>query len=269
MAAKEEGLMPTTEGGLDYNLDLTHAMDGYPGIEHALPIEPLYDDVVQLFKGTQVTHTPTLLVSYGGPFGENYFYTFENPDTNTKLRHFTPELELDAKVRRRGQGAGGSPGPGGWFMKDEYVFPLHAAFAKRLLDAGGRVGIGSHGQLQGLGYHWEMWAMSTGGMSNHDILRAATILGAQGIGMGDDLGSIEPGKMADMVIMDRNPLDDIRNTNTIRYVMKGGRLYDGNTLDEVYPAAKKLPTFAWQHMGPDGKFGVLQAGDAKKTEKKK
>src|ERR671936_2817885 len=57
MAAKELGLMPTTEGGLDFKLNMTHALDGYPGIEHAVPIAPLYEDVVELFKQTGVTNS--------------------------------------------------------------------------------------------------------------------------------------------------------------------------------------------------------------------
>ena len=256
MAARELGLMPTTEGGLDYKLDLTHAIDGYSGIEHALPIAPLYGDVVQLFKGVQVTNTPTLIVSYGGPFGENYWYTNTNVHDDPKVRRFHTEAELDEQTRRRGTGAGGSPGPGGWFMPSEYVFQKHAVFAKDLLEAGGRVGIGSHGQFQGLGYHWEMWMMASGGMSNHDVLRAATILGAQAIGMGDDLGSLEPGKLADLVVLDRNPLEDIHNTNTVRYVMKGGVLYDGATLDELYPAKKPLPKFVWQTGAPSNTTGL-------------
>jgi imidazolonepropionase-like amidohydrolase len=250
MAAKELGIMPTTEGGLDFKLNMTHAIDGYSGLEHSLPIAPVYDDVLQLFLKSNITYSPTLLVSYGGPFGENYFYTTENSYNDPKLRRFMPEVELDARFRRRGTGAAGSPGPGGWFMKEEYVYPKHAEFAKRLVDAGGRVGIGSHGQMHGLGYHWEMWAMASGGMSNHDVLRTATILGAEGIGFGSDVGSIEAGKLADLVVMDANPLENIRNTNTIRYVMKNGRLYDGNTLDEIYPTRKTLPAFAWQRMGP-------------------
>jgi Tol biopolymer transport system component len=256
MAAKELGLMPTTEGGLDFKLNMTHAIDGYAGIEHALPIAPLYEDVVELFKQTGVTNSPTLIVSYGGPFGENYWYTHENVHGDAKLRRFTPEAELDAKTRRRGTGSGGSPGPGGWFMDEEYAFPLHAQFAKKVVEAGGRIGIGSHGQLQGLGYQWEMWMMASGGMSNHDVLRTATILGAEGIGMSGDLGSIEGGKLADLVVLDKNPLENIRNTNTIRYVMKNGRLYDGNTLDEVYPSKRAMQHFVWQDGAPEAVTGT-------------
>jgi hypothetical protein len=246
MAARELKLMPTTEGGLDYRLDMTHAMDGYPGIEHTMPIIPAYDDVVQLFKTSGTTNTPTLLVSYGGPWAENYYYTHENVVGDPKVRHFTPKEELDYKVRRRNPG----PGPGGWFREDEYVFRRHAAWIKQLVESGGRAGIGSHGQFQGLGYHWELWAVQSGGMSNHDALRVATVLGAEAIGLGRDLGTVEQGKLADLVVMDANPLENIRNTNTIRYVMKNGRLYEGDTLNEIWPRERTAPDELWRHVAP-------------------
>jgi hypothetical protein len=251
-AAKELGLMPTTEGGLDLKLELTHAIDGYSGVEHALPVAPLYDDVVQLFKASQTTNTPTLLVSYGGMFGENWFYTRENPNRDAKLRRFIPDDNLDSRTRRRGTGAGGSPGRAAWAVDEEYVHPLHAQFVKQLVEAGGRAGVGSHGQLQGLGYHWELWAMASGGLSNRDALRVATIYGAEAIGMGQDLGTIEAGKLADIVVLDRNPLENLRHTTSLRYVMKNGRLYDANTLDEVWPRARALPPHLTQKFAPNG-----------------
>ena len=116
---------------------------------------------------------------------------------------------------------------------------------KNLVEAGGLVGVGSHGEFQGLGYHWELWALQSGGMRPIDALKAATILGAEGLGLDKDLGSLEPGKLADLIIMEKNPLENIRNTNTIQYVMKNGRLYDGNTGDEVYPQQRKLDRSEW------------------------
>ena len=239
-AAKELELMPTTEGGLDFKIDMTHAIDGYPGIEHNLPIAPIYSDVVELFKESETTNSPTLLVSYGGPFGENWFYATEDVHDDPKLNVFVPEGNIDARARRRGPGGGGSPGQAGWFLEEEHVFPRHAEFVKKMLESGARMGVGSHGQLQGLGYHWELWAMAAGGASSHDMLRAATILGAEAIGFGDQLGSIEEGKFADIVVLNSNPLDDLRSTVDIRYVMKDGRLYDGTTLDEVHPEQRPL-----------------------------
>ena len=99
--------------------------------------------------------------------------------------------------------------------------------------------------MQGLGVHWEMWIMAMGGMTNPEVLRAATIDGARIIGIDQDLGSIEEGKLADLVILQGNPLEEIRNTNTIRYVMKNGEFFNGDTLDQIWPEEKKLAPFWW------------------------
>jgi hypothetical protein len=251
-AAKDLELMPTTEGGLDFKIDLTHAIDGYPGIEHNLPIAPIFSDVVELFKASQTTNSPTLLVSYGGPFGENYFYTHENVHDDAKMRRFSPHESIDTRTRRRGPNAGGSPGQAGWFLDEEYVFPRHAEFVKKMVEDSARVAVGSHGQLQGLGYHWELWAMATGGMSNHDALRVATIFGAEAIGFEKDIGTIEAGKFADILVIDGDPLENLRATVDLQYVMRNGRLYEGATLNEVWPRQRALPQPQWLNAEPEG-----------------
>ena len=237
MAARENGIMPTTEGGLDTKYDLTMVFDGYPGQEHAVPTVPLYGDVVTAYAKSGIEYTPTLVVQYGGPSGEEWYFTRERPYDDPKIRRFMPYEHLADKTRRRG---GGSPiSPGGWFMDEEYIFPRTAKAAADIVKAGGSIGIGSHGQFQGLGYHWELWLVGSGGMPAHDALRMATLAGAKALGLDGDLGSIEPGKLADLIVMDKNPLDNLRNTNTISQVMKNGRLYDGNTLDEIWPRPRK------------------------------
>jgi len=230
-AAREQGLMPTTEGGLDFKYNLEMIIDGYPGQEHSFPITPLYKDVVEFVAHTGIYYTPTMLVAYGGPWAENYFFAKENPYHDEKLQRFTPYEELASKARRRGAG---------WFMDEEYNFPRLAKVVADLVNAGGKAGVGSHGQLQGLGYHWELWAMQSGGLTEHQALRVATLFGAEAIGVQNDLGSIEPGKLADLVIFEQSPLENIRNTNTIQMVMKNGRLYDGNSLDELWPRQREL-----------------------------
>ncbi|MBL8999369.1 MAG: amidohydrolase, partial [Gemmatimonadetes bacterium] len=145
-ASRELKLMPTTEGGLQFALNMTHAIDGYPGIEHTIPLYPMYDDVIQLLKTSGTVNSPTLLVTYGGPWAENYFYSREDVVGDKKLRHFTPTEEFDAKTRRRAAG----PGPSGWVHESEVMFRKHSEFNKRLLEAGACTGVGSHGQLQGL-----------------------------------------------------------------------------------------------------------------------
>jgi hypothetical protein len=244
MACKEYGLTPTTEGALEIKRYLTEASDGISGHEHALPIE-LHDDMAQFIAKTHTFYTPTLIVSYGGAFGENYWFTNYDIVHEPKVNRFTPQRALDSLIRRRGY----------WGLPEEYVFPMIAQGCKKVVDAGGKVCVGCHGEFQGLGSHWEMWMLASGGMSPLQVLRCATLNGAEAIGLDQDLGSLEPGKMADLVIYDKDPLLDIRNTNTIHWVMKNGELFDTNTMDSVYPVQKKLPALYWDALKPPAEVG--------------
>jgi Tol biopolymer transport system component/imidazolonepropionase-like amidohydrolase len=239
-AAKEYGITATIEGSLDLKLNLTQMADGYSGQEHSFPIMPLYKDVIEFVARTRTFYTPTILVAYGAPWSENFYFETENVANDAKLRRWVPWELLDNMVRRRTQ----------WFLPEEYG---HAAIAKTVADvvrAGGKAGLGSHGQLQGLGAHWETWNLGSGGLTPHETLKVVTIFGAEAIGMQQDVGSLEPGKMADLLVLDRNPLENIRHTNSLRYVMKNGELYEADTLNMIWPQQKPLPKQFWWDTEP-------------------
>ena len=148
------------------------------------------------------------------------------------IRSATP----DNMVRRRGQ----------WFLPEEYVHEGIAEGCTRVIRAGGRCALGSHGQLQGLGAHWELWALQSGGLTEHEALIAATLFGAEAIGLAEDLGTLTPGKLADIQILDADPLADIRNTNSVRYIMLGGNLYEAADMSQIWPVERPAPARFWE-----------------------
>ena len=239
-AAREQQMMVVPEGGSTYFYNMTEILDGHTGIEHAVPIAPLYKDALTLFARSGVGYTPTFVVGYGGIWGENYWYQHSEVWKNEKLLRFTPRGVIDARSRRRMLVA----------EDDFYHFEL-AKTVRDFVRAGGRAQLGAHGQLQGLGAHWELWMFVQGGLKPLEAIRAATLDGARYLGLDGDIGSIETGKLADLMIMEKNPLDDIRHTETIRQVMINGALYETDNMNEIYPQQRTRGRFFWENEPPN------------------
>lgn len=238
-AARAESILVVPEGGGNLEMNLSMVVDGHTSIEHSLPVTPIFNDIAQLFGRTGTVETPTLLVAYGGLSGEHWFYQHYDVFNDQKLLRFFPRGALDARAIRRPV----------MTMDGDWHHMKVAAGCRKIVEAGGHVSLGAHGQLQGLGPHWELWGLTQGGMSNHDALYCATMTGAWELGMDKDLGSLEAGKLADLVVMDRNPLTDIHNSDTIHWVIKNGEIFDGETMDQLWPVEKPCPKFTFQALG--------------------
>ena len=236
LAARELGMLVVEEGGSTLHHNMTMVLDGVTGIEHNIPVGPLYKDVIGLWSQTDVRNTPTLVVSYGGLSGEYWWYARDNVWEDAKLNRFSPREALTARSIRRET----APDWDYWHVEV-------AKAAKTLRDSGVKIQIGGHGQLQGMSAHWEIWMFTQGGFSNFEALRAATIDGADYIGLAKQIGSLEVGKQADLVVLDSNPLENIRATMDTRYVMVDGRLFDvAADMAEIGNRSEAAPVFPWQ-----------------------
>jgi Tol biopolymer transport system component len=233
-ASREEGLLVTAEGGGDLVRNLTMAVDGYTAFEHTIPIAPVYNDVIQLFAKSNIYYTPTYIVSYGGEGLFGYYQAKTNPHDDPKVRRFTPEPRVDDTRRWR------------WTPEDELFFKDLSKDANKIEKAGGHIALGAHGNQQGIGQQWELWGHVDGGATPLEAIRRATLIPAMKIGLERDLGSLEVGKLGDFLILDANPLEKIQNAAKIRWVVKGGYVYDGESMAEVWPAFKPLKKFFWQ-----------------------
>src|SRR5262249_11320288 len=214
-AARETGIMVVPEGGSLFEMNMNMVVDGHTTIEHTIPVPNIYADVEALWPPGKVAYTPTLLVGYGGMFGETYWYQHPNVGENPRLSKFVPPFVLDPRSRRRTMAP-----------DDEWNHVSLARIAEKLGKDGVLVNTGAHGQREGLGLHWEIWMLAQGGLSPLEALRCATLNGAKSLGMDRDIGSLEPGKLADVVVIDGDVLKDIRKSENVAWTMVNGRLYD-------------------------------------------
>lgn len=249
-AGREAGVMVDVEGGSHFYNNITEIIDGHTNLEHSLPVANYYDDIVQLMARGGVSNTPTLVVAFGELFGENYLYQTTRAWDEPKVRMYVQETTSDHSPLNVASAA--PPHVRGMtsiHAADELWdigFRSVARSVKKLDDAGVIINAGSHGQVAGLAMHWEMWLLAEGGMSKLRVLRAATLNGARTLALDSQIGSLSPGKLADLIVLDRNPLDDIHDTDSVRYSMVNGRLYDSLTMNEIGNYDRPRGRFYWE-----------------------
>jgi hypothetical protein len=239
-AAGELDVMVVPEGGMKFQHNMTEIVDGHTTIEHSMTVKDIYEDVLQLWSQTGTAYTPTLGVAFGGLEGERFWYDRTNVWENERLMRYTPRSMVEPRAIRRQT------------APDSHYNHIHvAASGKQLQDRGVVVNTGAHGQREGLALHWEIWMLGQGGFTPWEALRAATINGAWTLGMDADIGSLEEGKLADLVIIEGNPLDDLRRSEYVHATMINGRLYQADTMNQVWPEKVERQPFFWELEGGD------------------
>jgi len=242
-AAAAENILVVAEGGSLFGMDMNIAADGNSTLEHNIPVDVMYEDVLQFFSQSATNYTPTLVVTYGGLAGDPYWRQATNVWENPLMVHTPPKMLLAETGRR-------TKAPEWAFVDDN-----NAREARKLARRGVKVSIGAHGQQAGVGAHWELGSFVRGGMSPVEALKAGTIVPAQSLGMAKDIGSIEAGKLADLVILSDDPSQDIAHSDNIEKVMIGGRLYDAKTMNEVGTGDAKRRPYFWEGEGATGAAG--------------
>lgn len=249
-AGREAGVMVDVEGESHFYNNVNMILDGHTNLEHNMPLANYYDDVIQLMLRARASNTPTLIVTFGELMGESYLYQTTRAWEDPKVKLYVQETTSSySPLNVPGSAPPYVRGMTSIHAADEIWdigFRAVSRSIRKLDDAGVRINVGSHGQIAGLAMHWEMQLLAQGGMGNHRILRAATLNGAQTLGLDRQIGSLETGKLADLIVLDANPLEAIRNTNTVRYTMVNGRLYDSLSMNEIGNYDRPRSKFYWE-----------------------
>lgn len=250
-AAREHGLNAVSHApAVNYisgTLDLSTISDGSTSSEHVFTLDAdMYEDAIRFITASGVSVDFASLASYGG---YSPVYLPRHRASDQRMQRFFERPTPDVKKRLSVA-----------FAHEQRLADLvpetdaNARFISKLAEVGAKVMIGSHGDNDGVGMHWEMWAHAEGGMSNHEVLRAATLGSAYGLGADADIGSLEVGKVADLLVLGADPLSDITNSMSIDLVMQSGVLRESMTLDEIWPNQEALPPWRMSDYEPSASY---------------
>jgi imidazolonepropionase-like amidohydrolase len=196
----------------------------------------LYDDVLRMLAAAGTRWLPTLNMPVGN---ELLLRTQPERLTDPKLLAFRTESSIRAGLTHNGLDVvTTNEWRGFWSDWLEGVQQAHRLGVTLLAgtdsDCCGRV-------FFGLSLHWELEHFVDAGLSPLEVLRLATLGAAQAVGAETDLGTLEPGKLADIVLLDKNPIDDIKNTKTIWRVLRDGWIYDPDKLRSLANRSHQVP----------------------------
>lgn len=220
-AARKLGLSVTNERG-SLQSSVGTMLDGNTGNEHYMPQLVMFPDAVEFFARTNAVYSTSGVVASMTQWSEEYWQSRTDRWHDLKMQRLWPWRQNVARMNFAVQ------------PKTEFSFPFMSEYVKDLKHAGGHAAIGGHGEDHGIDSHWDIWGLAEA-LEPMEVLEVASQGGAYMIGLEDDVGSIERGKLADLVILEGNPLQDMRNTARIAWVMKSGVLYEGATLNQVWP----------------------------------
>jgi len=223
--------LPVVGHGLDIEEITKGVKLGFSFLEHSQP-NHMFDDVIQMMIAAGTCWTPTLAIGEG-----LVVLIHDEPERllDEKLKAFFPKSHITADKT---------------YMKTVNVKTLRGMFVEVLdgIQKAHRRGVkvfigtdaGNIGIFPGLTVHWEMEFFVKAGLEPIEVIRIATQKAAVAVGVGDDLGTLEPGKLADMILLNANPMEEIKNTQTIWRVIKGGWVFDPEKLKpETSESSKK------------------------------
>ncbi len=209
---------------------------------HSVRDELVDEEFINLLKKNKVTYIPTLLVSknYGKSFRaqpDNHpqDLAFANAKIYGTLTDLKKLSDKDIPERIKNLRDKNQSLEEQYHKSDSTMLRNLKILNDNKVNIATGTDAGNIGTMHASSYIQELEAMQKSGMSNMDILKASTVNAATGFGLEKHLGTVEEGKLADLILLDKNPIADIQNLNHIAEVLKDGKVLNIKTLIKETP----------------------------------